>query len=112
MHEKRKENGMKNITSLQILMAMGLVIGSTSVVEAYNGTNKYASKETKSENCKSSMKSIEHDLNKIQSDFKRSHDARMAHEKLDAMPARIKHAVAKMKKMKNMANFGKHTNIL
>jgi len=98
---------MKKIISLKTTLLMGLAIGSSLTIDAYNNTNKYASKDTKKSAKKSSsehrasMKSIENDLYKIKQDFKKNHDAAAAHAKLEAMPAMIKSVVAEMKKSEN-----------
>jgi len=43
------------------------------------------------------MKEIETSLHKIKMAFEKNHDAREANEKLEAIPARIKKAVARLK---------------
>jgi hypothetical protein len=103
-YRKTEGNSMKKLLSLQALMLMSLVIGSTSLIEAYNNSNKYASKETKKNNKipaqsdKASMKSIEKLLHEIQREFEKSNDAKAANKKLNAIPAQIKKAIATMKK--------------
>jgi len=98
---------MKKIISLQTMLLMGLAIGSSYTIDAYNNTNKYASKDTKkcaktsSSQHRTSMKSIENDLYKIKQDFKKNHDSSAAHAKLEAIPAKIKSSVAEMKKNEN-----------
>jgi len=105
---------MKKIISLQVLVAMGLVIGSASLIEAYGDSNKYANndakkslKKTKSATrpvkesgaCsdKATMKSIERELHNVRRDFDKSGDAAAANERLSCIPAQIKQVIASMK---------------
>lgn len=89
---------MKKLISMHVLILMSLTLGSVSMVQAYNNSPKYASKETKKNNKQPrSMKVLEKDLKKIKQEFKKSGDTQAANEKLDAIPARIKKIIAEMK---------------
>lgn len=83
---------------MHVLVLMGLALGSTSMVDAYNNSPKYASKETKKNNKQPKcMKNLEKDLKKIKQEFKKSGDAQIANKKLSAIPAQIKKIVAELK---------------
>lgn len=102
---------MKKIISLQVLVAMGLVIGSASLLQAYGDTNKYANNDAKKSvkkakpakkeagacHDKATMKSIEKELRNIQRDFDKSGDAAAANQRLNCIPAQIKQVIAAMK---------------
>ena len=101
---------MKKIISLQVLVAMGLVIGSASLIQAYGDSNKYANNDAKksvkkakptkeSGSChdKATMKSIEKELRNVRRDFDKSGDAAAANERLSCIPAQIKQVIAAMK---------------
>ncbi len=103
---------MKKIISLQVLVAMALVICSASLLQAYGDSNKYANndakkavkkvkpakKEAGAYHDKVTMKSIEKELRNIRRDFDKSGDAAAANERLSCIPAQIKQVIADMKK--------------
>ncbi len=101
--KKRKENSMKKIISLHVIVAMSLTIGSASLIEAFGNVNKYAPKNVKmnkgsvKKNHNATMHSIEDELHSIRHDFKENGDVSAANKRLDCIPAQIEQVVADMK---------------
>lgn len=97
-NNKRGER-MRKFISLQNVLALSLVFGSFYVIEAYNNTQKYASKETKknNKNSKASMKAIEKELREIKQTLQKDQDVKTARKQLKTIPTKIKKAVDEMK---------------
>lgn len=85
-------------------MVMGLAIGSTSFVGAYDGVNKYAhdneSQSIGSKN-KKAEDSLKAEYGKLRHHFNENHDVQAANTKLKALDKKMHKLVAVMKKDKS-----------
>jgi len=88
----------KNMLSLRALLFLSVAMGSTFVMDATYSSN---SSSRSSINKKSTIKSIERELDRIKRDFQRNHDAQAANRKLRRIPSQIKEAVAQLRRNEN-----------
>jgi len=81
-------------------MLMGLAIGSSFTIDAYNNSMKYTNKSAKSCSKKhiASMNEIEDRLHAIKENFKESGDVACANKKLDKIKQELPCVITKMKR--------------